>query len=255
MRPTRHQRRILLIEDDPDEAQRSRDTLADSGYTVQMAATIAAAQRAVTIDPHFDLVFVDQNLPDGEGLLIIPYLRSAGVLAPIVLVTGSRSERLGESAFQAGCADLAVKELNYHLWLPNMAEAFIGANESQDAEDNFRWGSHVLGVCSGKLQGNAVQAHPADLWPALAGALESATDLAVRGIRAAEQSLLGSLPIVHLELRADRHLMVVIRGGVFAAALFTRAPKPQDATELFAEAAAFARARADSDAPAGNEKA
>jgi CheY-like chemotaxis protein len=247
MRSTRHLRRILLIEDDPDEAQRSRDTLADSGYAVHTAGTLAAARKAVAGDPHFDLVFVDQNLPDGEGLHLLPYLRDAGVAAPVVLVTGNRSEELGRSAFSAGCADLAVKELNYHLWLPNMAEAFIGTGDNMAPEDDFRWGSHVLGVCSGRLQGSAVQAHPADIWPPLAGALESAADLAVRGLRATEQSLLGSLPVVHLMLRSDRHLVMVVRGGVFAAALLTRQPKPQDMTELFEEAAAFARARTDSD--------
>src|SRR5687767_15900352 len=135
----RQPRRILLVEDDAEEARRSRETLAENGYTVLTAPSLAAARQAVSRGTQFDLVFVDQNLPDGEGLMLVPQLRAAGLEAPVVLVTGNRSERVGEMAFRAGCADLAIKDLNYHLWLPQMAEAFIAAAQADD-----RWGPHVL---------------------------------------------------------------------------------------------------------------
>lgn len=241
----RQPRRILLLEDDPDESQRSRDALAGDGYMVLTVATLAAAKTAVTRGAHFDLVFLDQNLPDGEGLALIPHLRSAGVDAPIVLVTGNRSEQVSQRAFLAGCADLAIKELDYHLWLPTMAHTFI-ASAAGDPDTDFRWGPHVLGLCTGRLNSSA-HAEPAEFWGPLAGALQSATDLAIRGMRATGQSPLGSLPVVHLQLRDDRHLVLVLRGGVFAAAMLTRAPNARDTTELTGEAATFARARSASD--------
>ena len=240
----RQPRRILLVEDDADEARRSREALAENGYTVLTASSLAAARRALSRGAHFDLVFVDQHLPDGEGLMLVPQMRAAGLQAPVVLVTGNRSERVGEMAFQAGCADLAIKELNYHLWLPKMAEAFIAAPGLGD--DDFRWGPHVLGVCAGRLHGKAVHGTPAGLWSPLSAALQSATELAVQGLRASGHSLLGSLPTVHLQLQRDLHLLVVLRGGVFAAAVLSQAPTAQDLAEALAEAAAFAKARAES---------
>lgn len=238
----RQPRRILLVEDDADEARQSREALAENGYTVLIAPSLAAARRAVARGTHFDLVFVDQHLPDGEGLMLVPQLRAAGLQVPVVLVTGNRSERIGEMAFRAGCADMAIKELNYHLWLPKMAEAFIAA----PGEDDFRWGPHVLGVCAGRLKGKAVHGTPAGLWSPLSGALQSATELAVQGLRATGHSLLGSLPMVHLELQSDLHLLVVLRGGVFAAAALSQPPTAEDTSELLAEAAAFAKARTES---------
>lgn len=239
----RQPRRILLVEDDVEEARRSRETLAENGYTVLTASSMAAARRAVGRGTHFDLAFVDQHLPDGEGLMLVPLLRAAGLQAPIVLVTGNRSERIGEMAFRAGCADLAIKEPNYHLWLPQMAETFIAP---PGADDDFRWGPHVLGLCAGRLKGRAVNGTPAGLWGPMSGALQCAADLAVQGLRATGQSLLGSLPMVHLELQQDLHLMLVLRGGVFAAAVLSRPPAAQDTAELLAEAAAFAKARTES---------
>ena len=237
----RKPRRILLVEDDAEEAKRSREALSESGYTVLTASSLAAARRAVARGTRFDLVFVDQNLPDGEGLMLVPQLRAAGLEAPVVLVTGNRSERVGEMAFRAGCADLAIKDLNYHLWLPQMAEAFIAAPQTDD-----RWGPHVLGVCVGRLHGKAIHGTPAGLWSPMSSVLQAATDLAVQGLRATGHSLLGSLPAVHLQLQDDLHLLVVLRGGVFAAAVLSRPPADQDRAEAMAEAAAFAKARTDS---------
>ena len=242
----RQPRRILLVEDDAEEAKRSRQALSESGYTVLTAASLAAARRVVARGTRFDLVFVDQNLPDGEGLMLVPQLRAAGLQAPVVLVTGNRSERVGELAFSAGCADLAIKDLNYHLWLPQMAEAFIVGPQEED-----RWGPHVLGVCVGRLHGKAVHGTPAGLWAPLSTVLQTATDLAVQGLRATGHSLLGSLPTVHLQLQDDLHLFVVLRGGVFAAAVLTRPPDLEDTVEALAEAAAFASARGQSGSESG----
>jgi CheY-like chemotaxis protein len=237
--------RILLVEDDPDEARRARDALAESGYVVLVAATAQKARQAAAEEEPFDLVFLDLRLPDGDGLRLVPALRRAGVRAPVVLVTGDSSESVGQAAFRAGCADLAIKDLNYHLWLPRMAQALIPASAGF-----AMWGEHVLGVCVGRLQPQAMRAEPAELWPPLAGALQAATELAVKGVRAAGHSLLGSLPVVHLQLR-DRSLVFLLRGGVFGAALLARPPDGDDEAELLSAVTAYAQARM----PTGDDEA
>ena len=70
--------------------------------------------------------------------------------------------------------------------------------------------------------------------------------MAVHGLRASGHSLLGSLPTVHLELNTDLHLVVALRGGVFAAAMLSREPDAIDISELQNEAANFAKARSES---------
>lgn len=222
------------MEDDPDEARRSRDILAESGYVVCVAETARGARDAVADEDPFDLVFLDLRLPDGDGLRLVPALRRAGLHAPVVLLTGDSSERIGAQAFQAGCVDLAVKDLNYHLWLPGMAQALIPA-----APTWASWGPHVLGACVGHLRGEPVRCMPPDLWPSLSDAVTAANELAVRGVRAAGCSLLGSLPVVTLRL-GERSLLYVRRGGVFGAAWLDKAPTPDDEAQLLAITTAFA---------------
>jgi CheY-like chemotaxis protein len=242
-----HGRRILLLEDDADEARRSRDTLVENGYAVTVAPSLAAARRAIQKEHAFDLVIVDHHLPDGEGPRIIPHLRAAGIRAPVVLVTANRSEQVAEAAFEAGCVDTAIKDLNYHSWLPKMAEAFVSARSGDDADRDRRWGAHVKGVCVGRVHGHSLQVFPPELWQPYGGALQSATELAIRAVRANGQSALGSLPAVHVQIRDDLHLAVVTRGGVFAAAVLAKAPTAEDRQELLAEAASFSKARSESE--------
>lgn len=233
-------RRILLVEDDPDEARLSRDVLAESGYVVCVAASAHDARAAVVDEEPFDLVFLDLRLPDGDGLRLVPVLRRAGVKAPMVLLTGDSSERIGAAAFRAGCADLAVKDLNYHLWLPGMAQALIPPL----ATVGEAWGPHVLGICLGRVRGDDVRCSPPESWPSLSETLQAANALVTRGVRAAGHSLLGSLPVVHLRL-SDRCLLFLRRGGVFASAWLDRTPTADDEAQLMALAVAFAQERKD----------
>jgi CheY-like chemotaxis protein len=234
-------RRILLLEDDPDDARRSQVALTENGYSVIVAASLQEARRTVEQERAFDLVFVDHHLPDGEGPRIIPFLRANGIEAPVVLLTGNRSERVAEMAFEMGCVDTAVKDVNYHTWLPAMAEAFARGDEAKASGE--RWGKHVLGVAVGRVHGQIVHGRPKELWTPYAGALASATELAIRSVRATGASLLGSTPLVHTQVRSDLHLFLLMRGGVFSAALLTRPPLEEDARELLAEAIAFSKAR------------
>ena len=108
---------------------------------------------------------------------------------------------------------------------------------------------NTYGTCVGRVHGQSMHAAPAGLWPAYAGALQAATEVAIRVVRANGQSALGSLPRVHVQARDDLHLLVATRGGVFAAAVLNRAPAEEDWQELLAEATAFSRARAESKDP------
>jgi CheY-like chemotaxis protein len=241
-----HGRRILLLEDDPEEARSARNALIEAGYAVVLAPTLAKAREAAHDERGYDLVIVDHQLPDGEGPRIIPYLRAAGVQAPVVMVTGNRSDRVAEMAFEMGCVDTAVKDLDYHLWLPRMAEAVM-ADPARADDSDPRWGPHVKGVAVGRVHGQSVHRVPAELWAPLAPALQAATDLAVRALRGTGHSVLGSVPFIHVRLTERQHLLVVVRGGVFAAALLTAEPTEADRAEVAAEATAFARARAESE--------
>src|SRR5258707_12210341 len=58
---------------------------------------------------HPDLILIDINLPDIDGLSLTRRLRAENITAPIVALTGDLMNYNKEQALQAGCDDFLEK--------------------------------------------------------------------------------------------------------------------------------------------------
>ena len=63
------QKRILLVEDEPDIHYLMAHVLIDAGYAVDVAETVAAAWQYLDAQT-YALVIADWRLPDGDGTVI-----------------------------------------------------------------------------------------------------------------------------------------------------------------------------------------
>ncbi len=80
--------RILVIEDEPAISDLLARGLSEEGHSVQVAATLTAARRALREDETpADLLVVDRMLPDGDGLDLVRQLRRAGDTRPALVLT------------------------------------------------------------------------------------------------------------------------------------------------------------------------
>lgn len=68
--------KILLVEDEQGLAESLRDVLQRERFITDHADRLEAAREAVRLVP-YDLVLLDRTLPDGDGLSLIPLLRSS----------------------------------------------------------------------------------------------------------------------------------------------------------------------------------
>ncbi|MDF0487530.1 response regulator transcription factor [Sphingomonas sp. H39-1-10] len=86
---------ILLLEDDPGTADEIRLELVAAGHGVAHRSTLAAAAEAVRAGG-IDVLIVDRQLPDGEGLDLIAALRSEGFRTPALVLSalGSLDDRV-----------------------------------------------------------------------------------------------------------------------------------------------------------------
>lgn len=87
--------RILLIEDDPGTAQEIRLELAAGGYAVDHRSSLAEGLATARIGDA-DLLIIDRQLPDGEGLDVIATLRGEGRRTPALVLSalGSLDDRV-----------------------------------------------------------------------------------------------------------------------------------------------------------------
>ena len=103
-------RKLLIIEDDPALSQMLALHFADRRFDVQQADNCADGLAHAT-DARFDLILLDQQLPDGLGIDLLPRLLGAHPEAPVIMMTGQHDLELAIDAIKAGARDFIHKPL------------------------------------------------------------------------------------------------------------------------------------------------
>lgn len=100
--------RILLVEDDLSLGMAVRDHLDMQGHTVALARSLAEAENGlITAEP--ELLLLDLQLPDGQGLDLLRRMRRRGDARPTIILTARDqiSDRI--AGLEAGGDDYLVK--------------------------------------------------------------------------------------------------------------------------------------------------
>jgi DNA-binding response OmpR family regulator len=100
--------RILIIEDDPLQAESLALILRQEGYAVDLAATGVGGLEQARRLPHPDVVLLDVALPDLNGTEVARRLRAASHV-PIVMLTARRQEADKIVGLDAGADDYVTK--------------------------------------------------------------------------------------------------------------------------------------------------
>lgn len=100
--------RVLLVEDNPRLSQLIVGGLAQAGYAVDAAATLAAAEETLALGT-FDLLLLDLGLPDGDGIVWLKALRQRDAVLPVLVITarGDLNDRI--AGLDNGADDYIVK--------------------------------------------------------------------------------------------------------------------------------------------------
>ena len=85
--------------------------LNDKGYDITPVASGADAIEACD-QKHFDIVFLDENMPGMTGLETLSYIKASKPSLPVVMITKSEEESIMEEAIGSKIADYLIKPLN-----------------------------------------------------------------------------------------------------------------------------------------------
>ena len=99
--------RILVVEDDPSTRDLISQYLADNHFEVECAATGALAEASIRKQA-VDLVLLDLNLPDQDGLLLARKLTGEHSI-PVVILTGRAEEMDRILGLELGADDYVTK--------------------------------------------------------------------------------------------------------------------------------------------------
>lgn len=106
--------RILVIEDSPIMRQLLRRLLTGEGYECITATGVASGHKTCAQNKP-DLVLLDVNLPDGNGIELCRSLKSDPAVRhiPVLLLTGEAHEVENRvDGFEAGAEDYVIKPFN-----------------------------------------------------------------------------------------------------------------------------------------------
>ena len=103
-------RRILIVEDSPDDAELSVRALRRGGcdLTYQRVDT-PDAMRSALQGSTWDLVIADYSMPHFNGLAALKMLRDTGLDLPFILVSGKVGEEVAVEAMRCGADDYVLK--------------------------------------------------------------------------------------------------------------------------------------------------
>lgn len=118
-------KRILVVEDNPDNMYVVDRLLTHHGYAVHQAVSGSEALRLLEAAP-FDLVLMDMQMPGLDGYSTVQALRaSSGMDMPVIAVTASSMPGDRERTLEAGCTDYMAKPIDTRE-LVRLVEHYLG---------------------------------------------------------------------------------------------------------------------------------
>ena len=101
--------RVLIVDDEPNLVEVIDDVVGRGmGCQVVSAASVAQARKVIA-SQGIELLVADVNLPDGDGLSLLPVLREYQPHASAVVITGSPSVDGAIDALRGGAVDFVPK--------------------------------------------------------------------------------------------------------------------------------------------------
>jgi DNA-binding response OmpR family regulator len=100
--------RILLVEDEPELGAALAARLKAEGFVVDLAASLGEAIEAV-LGAEYRLLLLDRRLPDGDGLSLLPVLRTRPAPPPAIVLTALDDVPDRVAGLDAGAEDYLIK--------------------------------------------------------------------------------------------------------------------------------------------------
>ena len=100
--------RILLVEDEPELRTALASRLTADGFVVDQFGTLGSAIEAV-MTAEYSAVLLDRRLPDGDGLSLLPVLRTRPSPPPVIILSALDDIPDRVSGLDAGAEDYLIK--------------------------------------------------------------------------------------------------------------------------------------------------
>ncbi len=147
--------RVLILDDESTMRTALFRTFDRKGYSVVTSQSIDEAKTYCAPDKNFDLAIVDVNLPDGDGLEFMTYLKSIYPGIQVIILTGFATIESAVLATQKGAYHFLTKPFSIEELLSVAEKALVHKNLQKEnkqlrQELTMKYGfSQIIGESEG----------------------------------------------------------------------------------------------------------
>lgn len=134
-------KKLLIVDDSPELRRLNQKVLRPEGYDIRTAASLQEARERIACDRP-DVILMDIDLPDGEGLSFYRALRQSAAI-PVVFLTARADEQTARACLHAGGNAFLTKPYKLEELRQAVANAVQGQTKitSKDAYERTRTGT------------------------------------------------------------------------------------------------------------------
>ncbi len=146
---------ILVVDDDCDDRRLVELFLKKSSQPVEFTVSTAGSlSQALEIcrDSFFDVMVLDLQLPDSEGIQTVQKARKASPYIPIVVLTGLADEEMGLDAIRNGADDYLIKGQSLQYTLARAVRYAIERKQTEKLKEVMKTKSGFLSTLSHELR-------------------------------------------------------------------------------------------------------
>jgi two-component system copper resistance phosphate regulon response regulator CusR len=128
--------RILVVEDQPKMASFIKKGFNSQGYLVDVSETGKGAECLIT-ENAYDLIVLDVNLPDQNGMDTARHIRSDGFNGPILMLTALASTKDKIHGLDSGADDYLTKPFDFEELLARVRALLRRRTSSESSKLRF----------------------------------------------------------------------------------------------------------------------
>ena len=131
------QGQILIVEDDSAFGTMLLKWFGRNGYTATLCSGMMSAQNVLSQKRIFDLILSDLKLVDGDGIMLLSWLKKMRITTPVIIMTGYGEVQTAVSAIKLGAFDFLEKPINPSI-LTKKIQSVFDQNKSNEESSSLK---------------------------------------------------------------------------------------------------------------------
>lgn len=136
-------KRVLIVDDEPDLCELAEITLSRMGLDPRSAHDLNSARQLLATVP-FDLCITDMQLPDGDGISLVEHIQQHYPQTPVAVITAHGNMESAVRALKAGAFDFVAKPIDLQV-LRNLVTSAIKLPASDTVQPPNKSRYNLLG--------------------------------------------------------------------------------------------------------------